>query len=170
EVLVFLFFMITDPKTAPRGARPRLVYGVSLGLLATLLIAPTTTEFAAKVALLGSLAIVCVAMPLLRRVRPRVRLAYGVPVAAAAYVGLLFLVTSPAPPTFAAAAAQHDLPPITIAPSRGVQSQLDDATARLVAADLIAAVPAAAGRPLQAWLEPGTDQGPPLVAVHSGTT
>ena len=68
EVLVFLFFMITDPKTAPRSPSARLVYAVSLGLLAAVLIAPTTTEFAAKVALLGSLAIVCVAMPLLRLV------------------------------------------------------------------------------------------------------
>ena len=66
EVLVFLFFMITDPKTAPRGARARLVYAVSLGLLGALLIAPTTTEFASKVALLGSLAIVCLALPVLR--------------------------------------------------------------------------------------------------------
>ena len=61
EVLVFLFFMITDPKTAPRGGRARLVYAVSLGLLGALLIAPTTTEFASKVALLGALAIVCLA-------------------------------------------------------------------------------------------------------------
>ena len=66
EVLVFLFFMITDPKTAPRGPRARLVYAVSLGLLGALLIAPTTTEFASKVALLGSLAIVCLALPVLR--------------------------------------------------------------------------------------------------------
>ena len=36
EVLVFLFFMITDPKTAPRSQTHRLVYAVSLGLLASL--------------------------------------------------------------------------------------------------------------------------------------
>src|SRR5579862_6102748 len=68
EVLVFLFFMITDPKTAPRSPRARLVYAATLGLLASVLIAPTTTEFAAKVALLGALAIVCAAMPLVRLV------------------------------------------------------------------------------------------------------
>ena len=68
EVLVFLFFMITDPKTAPRGPRARLVYAVSLGLLGALLIAPTTTEFASKVALLGSLAIVCIVLALMRAV------------------------------------------------------------------------------------------------------
>ncbi|MCI0633411.1 MAG: CRTAC1 family protein, partial [Actinobacteria bacterium] len=38
--------------------------GVSIGLLATLLIAPLTTEFAAKVAVLGALALVCGARPL----------------------------------------------------------------------------------------------------------
>ena len=40
EVLVFLFFMITDPRTIPEGPRGRRVYAVSVGLLATLLIAP----------------------------------------------------------------------------------------------------------------------------------
>lgn len=55
EVLIFMLFMITDPKTIPRGRRPRLAFSVTLGLLATLLIAPQTTEFGAKVALLGSL-------------------------------------------------------------------------------------------------------------------
>ena len=67
EVLVFLFFMITDPKTAPRSPTHRIVYAVSLGLLASLMIAAATTEFASKVALLSSLAVVCLAIPVLRR-------------------------------------------------------------------------------------------------------
>ena len=65
EVLVFLFFMITDPKTTPRSTRGRALYAVSIGLLSVLLIAPAKTEFWAKVALLGALAIVCAARPLL---------------------------------------------------------------------------------------------------------
>src|SRR6266480_672521 len=40
EVLVFLFFMITDPKTAPRSPRGRPVYPASLGLLAGVTISP----------------------------------------------------------------------------------------------------------------------------------
>ena len=48
EILVFLFFMITDPKTIPAGRRARLVYAVAIGLLAALLIAPQRTEFARR--------------------------------------------------------------------------------------------------------------------------
>ena len=127
--------MITDPKTAPRGPRARLVYAVSLGLLGALLIAPTTTEFASKVALLGSLAIVCLALPVLRALpRPLVQRRARVSrcrSALALYAGALVLVTSSAPATAAATAiAARDLPPIQIVASSGVQSQLDRATAR----------------------------------------
>ena len=37
EILIFLFFMITDPRTTPRGQRARLAYGAGVGLLAALL-------------------------------------------------------------------------------------------------------------------------------------
>jgi hypothetical protein len=57
EVLIFLFFMITDPKTIPTGASPRIVFGVLVAIVATLLIAPQTTEFGAKVGLLVGLAV-----------------------------------------------------------------------------------------------------------------
>src|SRR5438105_157754 len=49
EILVFMFFMISDPKTIPDGRVGRLVYAVAVGLGAALLIAPQTTEFASKV-------------------------------------------------------------------------------------------------------------------------
>ena len=65
EILVFLFFMITDPKTIPAGRAGRRVYAVSIGLLAALLIAPQTTEFGSKVAVLSALALVCAARPVL---------------------------------------------------------------------------------------------------------
>jgi hypothetical protein len=55
EVLIFLFFMITDPKTIPEGGSARVAFAVSLALVCTLLIAPQTTEFGAKVGLLGGL-------------------------------------------------------------------------------------------------------------------
>jgi hypothetical protein len=55
EMLFFLFFMITDPKTIPTGRVARVAFAVCIALLATLLIAPQTTEFGAKVALLAGL-------------------------------------------------------------------------------------------------------------------
>jgi ASPIC and UnbV/FG-GAP-like repeat len=64
EVFIFLSFMITDPKTVPEGRIARRVYAVSIGLISALLIAPQTSEFGAKVALLSSLTIVCAARPL----------------------------------------------------------------------------------------------------------
>src|SRR5262245_52343648 len=91
EVLVFLFFMITDPKTTPKSATGRLVYAVAIGLLGVLLIAPAQTEFWAKVALLGALAIVCGARPLIVllpsiRLDRRVLVAVGA-IALIAYTG-----------------------------------------------------------------------------------
>jgi hypothetical protein len=55
EMLFFLFFMITDPKTIPRGRLSRVVFAVCIAVIATLLIAPQTTEFGAKVGLLAAL-------------------------------------------------------------------------------------------------------------------
>src|SRR4029078_11339199 len=47
EVLIFLFFMITDPKTVPGGQVGRVVFGVLVGIASTLLLAPGTTEICA---------------------------------------------------------------------------------------------------------------------------
>jgi hypothetical protein len=55
EILVFLFFMITDPKTIPSGRSARVVFAAGLGLLSVMMIAPHVTEYAAKVGLLASL-------------------------------------------------------------------------------------------------------------------
>jgi Na+-translocating ferredoxin:NAD+ oxidoreductase RnfD subunit len=65
EVLVFLFFMITDPRTAPLGRRARIAYGAGVALVAAFLIAPQRSEWGTKVALLGALAIVCAVRPVL---------------------------------------------------------------------------------------------------------
>ncbi len=73
EVLIFLFFMITDPKTVPMGQVGRVVFGLLVGLVSSLLMAPQTTEFNAKVALLSSLVLVCAARPLLDRLVPEPR-------------------------------------------------------------------------------------------------
>ena len=63
EILVFLFFMITDPKTAPRGHVARYVYGITVALTCALLVAPQRTEYATKVAVLAGLAVVSAVRP-----------------------------------------------------------------------------------------------------------
>jgi Na+-translocating ferredoxin:NAD+ oxidoreductase RnfD subunit len=70
EVMIFLFFMITDPKTVPTGQVGRVVFGLAVAATSTLLMAPQTDEFGAKVGLLAGLVIVCAARPLIDRVVP----------------------------------------------------------------------------------------------------
>jgi Na+-transporting NADH:ubiquinone oxidoreductase subunit NqrB len=57
EILIFMFFMITDPKTIPRSPASRIAFGLVLGVLCAILMAPQTIEFGAKVALLSGLVI-----------------------------------------------------------------------------------------------------------------
>jgi Na+-translocating ferredoxin:NAD+ oxidoreductase RnfD subunit len=73
EVLIFLFFMLTDPKTVPAGRVGRVVFGVLVAVASTLLLAPQTNEFGTKVGLLAGLVVVCAARPLLDRVMPEPR-------------------------------------------------------------------------------------------------
>ncbi len=70
EILVFMFFMITDPKTIPSGRVARVCYGAVLGFLAALAAAPATTEFWTKTGVLAALIVVCAGRPLLERALP----------------------------------------------------------------------------------------------------
>jgi Na+-translocating ferredoxin:NAD+ oxidoreductase RnfD subunit len=169
EVLVFMFFMITDPKTAPRSPTGRLAYAVSLGVLAGVMIAPTTTEYAAKVALLGSLALVCLALPILRLVPLPLdrRLVIGIAASALAVSAAAMVVgNAPAVADASPAVPPGALPPITILPGQGVQTKLDLHTAQLIAHDLIAAKPSSGAGPLRIWLVQGVEQGPPTATVQ----
>ena len=71
EVCVFLFFMLTDPRTVPTTARSRVGFAIVVAAVATLLIAPQQTEFGAKVALLAALTIACASRPALAWAQPR---------------------------------------------------------------------------------------------------
>jgi Na+-translocating ferredoxin:NAD+ oxidoreductase RnfD subunit len=73
EVLIFLFFMITDPKTVPAGRVGRVVFGLLVAVASTLLMAPQTNEFGTKVGLLAGLVVVCAARPILDRLLPEPR-------------------------------------------------------------------------------------------------
>jgi hypothetical protein len=164
EILVFMFFMITDPKTIPAGRVARVVYAVIVGLLTTLLIAPQRTEFGSKVAVLGALAIVCAARPLLDWLLPAAgspddrlwawvaraaargragsaKLGTAALAGSAVFAGLLVLAGLPARPNNALAAPLTDvgrLPKVTILHSKGVSDQLDQKTAHRIAHDLVA--------------------------------
>lgn len=70
EILIFLFFMITDPKTVPRGRVGRVAFGFLVAVVSVLLMAPQTSEFATKVALLAGLVIVCAFRPILEKLVP----------------------------------------------------------------------------------------------------
>jgi hypothetical protein len=70
EILIFLFFMITDPKTTPAGRVARIAFGVAVAMVCMLLIAPQTTEFGAKVALLSGLVVLCVARLFFEKLLP----------------------------------------------------------------------------------------------------
>jgi hypothetical protein len=152
EILVFLFFMITDPRTIPASHAGRRAYAIGVGLLATLLIAPFTTEFAAKVAVLSALFIVCVARPLLallsetrfasgteRLSRPPAFVSGALALlGAVAFVGLVVAAGIPARPEAASATSPPStrLPQITVVGSEGV-APIDRRTSRRIARDIV---------------------------------
>ena len=67
EIVIFVFFMITDPRTAPIGRVARAAYAAGVGVLAAFLAGFQHTEFATKVSLLAALTIVCGLRPSLER-------------------------------------------------------------------------------------------------------
>ena len=70
EIMIFLFFMITDPKTVPSGRVGRVLFGFLVAITSVLLMAPQDTEFGSKVALLAGLVLVCAFRPVLDRLVP----------------------------------------------------------------------------------------------------
>ena len=71
EVLVFVFFMMSDPGTAAKSPRGRIIYGVLTALVAAALVAPQPTEYGIKVAILASLTLVCAIVPLIESLARR---------------------------------------------------------------------------------------------------
>jgi Na+-translocating ferredoxin:NAD+ oxidoreductase RnfD subunit len=184
EVLVFLFFMITDPKTIPAGRTARRVYGVTIGLVAILLMAPQTTEYHTKVALLAALALVCAVRPLLEWLLPesassgsrlprlgRRSAGAAALTGATLFAGLVVLAGLPArsgTESAGAATGTGELPRVTVIPSSTVASEIDDATANRIARDVVADLRGSTDAHVDAirlTLEPGEGQGPPLIVA-----
>lgn len=67
ETLIFLYFMITDPKTTPDGRGARILFGCSVGVMSTVLLAPWQTEFGTKVGFLSGLLVVTAVRPFVER-------------------------------------------------------------------------------------------------------
>ncbi len=66
EVLVFLFFMITDPKTAPSQRRGQVIYGAAIALVGAAIIATQGDEFGTKVGILAGLTLISPFVGLIR--------------------------------------------------------------------------------------------------------
>jgi hypothetical protein len=184
EILVFLFFMLTDPKTVPAGPRARVGFAVSVALVAALLVAIAPTEFWAKVGVLAALALLCAARPalalLVPSMRPRPRTLAAVSAAGlVVYTGVLIAVgleTRPASATPRRASQVARLPHVVIGRSHGVDSNLDRRTATQIAADLIADVQRRRGSPMSRvrritlWLQAGSDQFPTIMGRLEGVS
>ena len=143
-----------DPRESRLGRR---AYAVAIGLLAALLLAPQTTEFGAKVAVLSALALVCAARPLLLLLMPvlrsRTRLggaarrvssrtAGAVALAGAVgFVGLLVVAGTPARSSAEATVCPRSLrassPAISVQTGKGI-APIDRLTAERIARDVVA--------------------------------
>jgi hypothetical protein len=73
EVLVFVFFMMSDPATAAKTPPARILYGVATAVLAAGLVSFQPTEYGIKVAILASLTVVCALVPLIEAAARRLR-------------------------------------------------------------------------------------------------
>ena len=73
ELLIFAFFMITDPQTAPKSHLGRLIYAGGTAVVAAGLIVVQSTEFGIKVAILSSLVLTCALVPATERLSARIQ-------------------------------------------------------------------------------------------------
>ena len=87
EVLVFLFFMITDPKTAPGGRTAQVFFGGLVAGIGALIIATQSGEFGTKVGILAGLVFVSPVSRLLDRRLGDVAGLFGVGIRRAGVLG-----------------------------------------------------------------------------------
>ena len=70
EVLIFVFFMMSDPVTAPKSQAGRMFYGVATAMIAVALLSFQPAEFGIKLAILASLIVTCAMVRSINRVFP----------------------------------------------------------------------------------------------------
>jgi hypothetical protein len=144
EVLIFVFFMITDPKTAARGRTAGVLYAAAVAVASGVLISLQTTEYATKVALLSGLVLVCAGRPLIERIAPevdgdrlRVWLSRGrartatLALGSVAVVALVAAGAALAEPPAQVAAATTDRPEVELAAEQQPTVEVGDALVEL---------------------------------------
>ncbi|HEX3566018.1 MAG TPA: RnfABCDGE type electron transport complex subunit D [Acidimicrobiales bacterium] len=67
ELLIFVFFMISDPQTSPKSQLGRVIYAITTATVAAGLVLLQSTEFGIKVAILSSLLVTCALVPSIER-------------------------------------------------------------------------------------------------------
>ncbi len=73
EVLIFVFFMMSDPQTAPKTPLARVLFGIATALVAAALVSFQPTEFGVKLGILSSLTLTCALVPLFEGLSRRIR-------------------------------------------------------------------------------------------------
>ncbi|MDP8961062.1 MAG: RnfABCDGE type electron transport complex subunit D, partial [Actinomycetota bacterium] len=73
EVLIFVFFMMSDPQTAPKAPLARMIFGAAPALVAAGLVWFQPTEFGVKLGILSSLTVTCALVPVIEQVSRRIR-------------------------------------------------------------------------------------------------
>jgi len=63
EVIAYVFFMMSDPQTAPKAPSARIMYGVAGAVVTSGLLLFQHTEFGIKLAILASLTLICAVVP-----------------------------------------------------------------------------------------------------------
>jgi hypothetical protein len=118
ETLIFAGFMITDPRSVPRGRAARIAFAVGVGVLATVLLAPQRTEATTKVAILAALVGACAARPLLEHRVPRVGPRGAV---AASLAGVLLVGSAALAAPERSTVTAVERPPVDIGPLPSVE-------------------------------------------------
>lgn len=71
ELLIFVCFMMSDPATAAKAPRARIIYGTGTATIAAGLLFLQPTEYGIKVAILASLTITCALVPAIESISQR---------------------------------------------------------------------------------------------------
>ena len=82
EVFIFVFFMMSDPRTAPRSGVGRVIYGPAVAVVSATLLYFQPTEFGVKLGILCGLTVISALVPSIELISGRLRGTPARPVAA----------------------------------------------------------------------------------------